>query len=216
MNAHNTIITVGRRIGSGGKDIARMLATLFGAQLYDKELLNLAAQQSGFCKEFFEHNDERTNFGRGWLHFENPLMGGSFYGSMFSQEGLYEFQCEAIREAARKGSCVFVGRTADYVLRDMPEATHVFVTAHGDDCLERVCQRSGMEPRQAAKWIADEEQRRASYYNYYTGKKWGHSESYDLCVNSSILGLEATAQFIANFVRARGLKKESKEKNNIL
>ena len=198
----NIIITVGRQIGSGGSAIAHLLATKFDAKLYDREILNLAARESGFCEEFFEENDERKGFFKSLQQFHFPLFGrNNIYHNDFSQENLYLFQCDAIRKAAAKSSCVFVGRTADYVLRDMANVVNVFVTASMDSRVAEIARRRNLSTEEAQKYISEGESSRASYYNYYTGKRWGHSESYDLCIDSSKLGLEATADFIAEYVR---------------
>lgn len=198
------IINVGRQIGSGGRIIAKMLADTFGCKFYDKELLNLAAKESGFSEKFFEQNDEQKGFLKSLFHIHVPLMGeNNFYKSNFSQDSLYQFQSDAIRKAATQGSCVFVGRTADYVLRDFKNTVSVFITANIDQRIQRVCKRYNMSRAEARKYIHSREEDRATYYNYYTGKTWGHSESYDLCINSSLLGLEETELFIAQFIRKR-------------
>lgn len=198
------IINVGRQVGSGGLIIAKMLAKAFDCKFYDKEILNLAAQESGFSEKFFEKNDETKEYLRSRFHIHVPLLGeSSFYSSDFSQEGLYKFQSEAIRKAAQEGRCVFVGRTADYILRDMKEKVDVFVTADLNDRIEAVAERHGLTRTEAKKYIQNKEATRAGYYNYYTGKKWGAAESYDLCVNTSVLGMEQTAQFIEQFIRQR-------------
>lgn len=198
------IINVGRQIGSGGRVIAKMLADEFGCKFYDKELLNLAAKESGFNEKFFEQNDEQKGFLKSLFHVHVPLMGeNNYYKNNFSQDSLYQFQSEAIRKAANAGSCVFVGRTADYVLRDYKNTVSVFITANLDHRIQRVCKRHGFDRATARKYIHSKEDNRASYYNYYTGKKWGHSESYDLCINSSLLGIDETEKFIAEFIRKR-------------
>lgn len=198
------IINIGRQIGSGGRIIAKQLAEEFNCKFYDKELLNLAAQESGFSEEFFEQNDEQKGFLKNLFHIHLPLIGGgNFYNNTFSQESLYKFQSDAIHEAAQEGNCVFVGRTADYILRDMKNVVNVFITANIDQRIQRVCKRQELSRNKARKFIKEHESERATYYNYYTGKKWGHSESYDLCINSSILGIEDTEKFIADFIRKR-------------
>ena len=200
----NIIINIGRQIGSGGRIIAKQLAEEFNCKFYDKEILNLAAQESGFSEEFFEQNDEQKGFLKNLFHIHLPLIGGgNFYNNTFSQESLYKFQSDAIHEAAQEGNCVFVGRTADYILRDMKNVVNVFITANIDQRIQRVCKRQELTRNEARKFIKEHESERATYYNYYTGKKWGHSESYDLCINSSILGIEDTEKFIANFIRKR-------------
>ena len=203
-NDKKIIINVGRQIGSGGHIIAKKLAEDFGCKLYDKELLNLAAKESGFNEKFFEQNDEQKGFFKSLFHLHVPLMGeNNFYKNNFSQDSLYQFQSDAIRKAADEGSCVFVGRTADYVLRDYKNTVSVFITANIDHRIQRVCKRHNLDRAAARKYIRNQEESRASYYNYYTGKTWGHSESYDLCINSSLLGLDETEAFIAEFIRKR-------------
>lgn len=203
-NDKKIIINVGRQIGSGGRVIAKKLADDFGCKFYDKELLNLAAKESGFNEKFFEQNDEQKGFLKSLFHVHVPLMGEhNYYKDNFSQDSLYQFQSDAIRKAADEGSCVFVGRTADYVLRDYKNTVSVFITANIDHRIQRVCKRHGFDRATARKYIRTREDDRASYYNYYTGKKWGHSESYDLCINSSLLGIDETEKFIAEFIRKR-------------
>lgn len=205
MAEKKIIINVGRQLGSGGHDIGRMLALDFNAKYYDREILNIAARESGFSKELFERNDERKGFMRSFLHLpytSNPA-GESFYQNNFSQEALFKFQSDAIRKEAAKGSCVFVGRCADYVLRDYPDVVNIFITASMKHRVEQVMNKLHITDREARKYIEQGEARRAQYYNYYTGKKWGHSESYDLCIDSSVLGLQQTEKLIAEFVRRR-------------
>ena len=204
MENKKIIINVGRQIGSGGHIIAERLAEDFGCKCYDRELLNLAAKESGFSEKFFEQNDEQKGFFQSLFHTHLPFLSDSnFYHNDFSQEGLYKFQSDAIKKAADEGSCVFVGRTADYVLREYENVVNVFITADREDRIRAVSGRRGITPEAARKYIESHEDERASYYNYYTGKKWGHSESYDLCVNSSHLGLEETERFIAEFIKRK-------------
>ncbi|WP_276908705.1 AAA family ATPase [Hallella colorans] len=204
MSNPKIIINIGRQIGSGGHVIAKRLAEEFDCAFYDKELLNLAAKESGFSEKFFEQNDEKKGFYKSMFHIQVPLMGeNNFYKNDFSQENLYLFQSNAIRKAADEGSCVFVGRTADYVLRDYKNTVSIFITASMDQRIQRVCKRLNCDRSTARKEIKSKEESRSSYYNYYTGKRWGHSESYDLCVNSSILGIDETEKFIAQFIRQR-------------
>lgn len=204
MKDKRIIINVGRQIGSGGRIVAQRLAEVFDCKFYDKELLNLAAKESGFSEKFFEQNDEQKGFVRSLFNIHVPLMGNAnFYQNDFSQESLYQIQSDAIRKAASEGSCVFVGRTADYVLRDLTDTVSVFITANLDERIQRVAERHGLDRDAARKYIRSHEDERASYYNYYTGKQWGHSESYDLCINSSLLGIAETTRFVADYIRQR-------------
>ena len=197
------IINVGRQLGSGGRTIASRLAERFNCRFYDRELLNLAAKESGFCEEFFERNDENKNFFKTIFHLHVPhLSDGNFYNNNLSQESLFKFQSDAIRKAAESGACVFVGRCADYVLRDRTDVVNIFVTANTEDRINRICGRDGLDEAEARKRISKGDSERSSYYNYYTGKKWGYSESYDLCVNSSVLGMSGTVDYISRFIRS--------------
>lgn len=203
-NNDNIIICVGRQLGSGGHAIGKLIAKHLGAAFYDKELLNLAAKESGFDEKFFEQNDEQKGFFKSLFNIDMPSVQGlDFYHNTFSQQGLFEFQCDAIRRAASKGRCVFVGRCADYVLRDSKLMASVFVTADIAERVQRVAQREGCTEENARKIISSQEGERASYYNYYTGKKWGACPSYDFSINSSLLGMEGTAAMIEMFLKER-------------
>lgn len=200
----NIIINVGRQLGSGGHDIGRMLALDFGARYYDRELLNLAAKESGFSEKFFEENDERKGFLKGLFNVQTShFSGGSLYKSNFSQESLFQFQSDAIRKAAAESSCVFVGRCADYILRDFPNVVNIFVTASMDYRIRQIMNKQHLNEEAARSYIEKRENQRAEYYNYYTGKKWGHAASYDLCIDSSVLGIMETEKLIAEFIRKR-------------
>lgn len=204
MENNNTIINIGRQLGSGGRAIARIVADELGYKFYDKELLNLAARESGFSEKFFEENDEHKGFLRTLFQPHAPhIAEGSFYQIDFSQEGLFQFQSDAIKKAASESSCVFVGRCADYVLRDFSNVTNIFVTADKAQRMEMVRKRLRCDEETACKIICNKENERASYYNYYTGQRWGNAANYDLCINSSVLGIEGTAKFIMEFIKSR-------------
>ena len=203
-NNKHIIICVGRQLGSGGHDIARMLAMDFNAKYYDQELLNLAAKESGISEKFFEQNDERRGFFRSLFHMQASHVGdNNLYNNDFSQENLFKFQSDAILKAANEGSCVFVGRCADYILRERTDVVSVFVSASKRFRIDQIMAKLNVDAPTANKYIKQRESQRASYYNYYTGKKWGSAESYDLCIDSSVLGLQATERFIADFIRKR-------------
>lgn len=198
------IINVGRQLGSGGHDIARMLALDFGAKYYDRELLNLAAKESGFSEKFFEQNDEQRGLFSSLFHLHaSHVSDNNLYNNNFSQESLFKFQSDAILKAAQEGSCVFVGRCADYVLRDRKDVFNVFITANMDFRIRQIMAKQKLDAAAARKFIEQRESKRAAYYNYYTGKKWGYAESYDLCIDSSLLGLQQTEHFIVSLVRKR-------------
>ena len=167
-------------------------------------LLNLAAKESGFSEKVFEQNDERKGFFKGLFNMGSPhVNSGSVYKSSVSQESLFQFQSDAIIKAASEGSCVFVGRCADYVLRDFPNAVNIFITASMSYRVEQIMNKQHLDEVAAKAFIEKRESQRAEYYNYYTGKKWGHAASYDLCIDSSILGIMETEKIIAEFIRKR-------------
>ena len=197
------IINIGRQLGSGGHDIGRMLALDFQAKYYDRELLNLAAKESGLSESIFEQNDEKKGFFRGLLNLGAPHLSGSSYKQGLSQESLFQFQSDAIKKAAKEGPCVFVGRCADYVLRDFGNVVNVFITASMEYRIDQIMNKQHLDHDAAQRYIEQKESDRASYYNYYTGKKWGYAESYDLCIDSSVLGLVETEKIIAEFIRKR-------------
>ena len=205
MDKH-IIINVGRQVCAGGLEIGRLLAEEFQAKYYDRELLNLAAKESGFSEEYFRQSDERKGFLRSFLHlpFSNNWGGGSnFYQNDFSQDSLFKFQSDAIIRAAQEDSCVFVGRCADYVLRDFPNVVNVFITASLDARAQLYMKEKNVSKKEAVKHIQHIESCRATYYNYYTGKHWGQADSYDLCIDSSVIGSAETARIIADFVRKK-------------
>ena len=178
MNKNNLIISVGRQLGSGGHDVAKLLAQRFGCTFYDREILNIAAKESGFCEKFFEQTDEQKGFMKSLFHTHVPFVAdNSFYNNNFSEESLFKFQSDAIRKAAEEGPCVFVGRCADYILRDHTALVSVFITADTNERISNVAKRDKCSLEAAKKTITSRESERSSYYNYYTGKQWGDSAS---------------------------------------
>lgn len=198
------IINIGRQFSSGGRYISKKLCEKFGCKYFDKEILDLAAKESGFSPDVFKKSDEKKSFIHTLFHLHAPMLSDdNFYNNKFSEESLFKFQCDAIRKAASQGSCLFIGRCADYVLRDKPNTVSIFLAADMEDRINRTMERYNMDEESARKTISKKDSTRASYYNYYTGKKWGAAESYDLCINTSIFGLDETAKFIADFIRKR-------------
>ena len=198
------IINIGRQFASGGRYISKKLCEKFGCKYFDKEILDLAAKESGFSPDVFKKSDEKKSFVHTLFHLHAPMLSDdNFYNNKFSEESLFKFQCDAIQKAASQGNCLFIGRCADYVLRDEPNMVSIFLAADMKDRISRTMERYNMDEESARKTISKKDNTRASYYNYYTGKKWGAAESYDLCINTSIFGLDETAEFIADFIRKR-------------
>lgn len=198
------IINIGRQLGSGGRAIGHILAEKFHIAYFDREILQLAAKESGFCPEVFERSDEKNKFLR-TLGNIIPFVGGgsTFYNNELSNENLFRLQSEAIRKAAAEQSCIFIGRCADYVLRDYPRCVNVFVAADLSDRIANVCRLANCDEAHARQLIENGDKERSSFYNFYSSGTWGAADTYHLCINSSVLGIEATADFIADFVEKK-------------
>ena len=205
MNNTHIIINLGRQLGSGGHDIERMLALDFKAQYYDRAILSRAAKESGLSERMFEQHDEHKSFLRSFLHLPGGVTNSGYQQSGgFSQDALFKFQSDAILRAADESNCVFVGRCADYILRNRIDTVNIFITASMDFRVSQIMAKQGFTNREEAlRFIEQGESQRAEYYKYYTGKKWGHAESYDLCIDSSVLGMMETERLIAEFIRRR-------------
>ena len=199
------IITIGRQFGSGGRKIGKLLAEQLGIAFYDKELINLASKESGICGEFFEKADEKTSGGL----LKALAMGFTMNNAIFqvndylSNESLFQIQSDVIRKVAAGKSCILVGRCADYILRNEKNCINIFISANHADRLRGVMEYSNVSEEEAADMIAKTDKSRAAYYNYYTDKTWGAAESYDLCINSSVFGIEETTAFIKAFVEKK-------------
>ena len=203
MEKNKTIITIGRQLGSGGRTIGKKLAERLGIAYYDSELINLDSKESGICGEFFEKADEKTSGGL----LKAFAMGFSMNSAIFqnndylSNESLFQIQSDVIRKVATEGSCVLVGRCADYILRDESNCLNVFVTARMEDRIKRVLEYNNeLKENEVEEFINKADKSRSAYYNYYTDKVWGAAASYDLCVNSSYYGIKATVDYILTFL----------------
>lgn len=200
------VITVGRRMGSGGRALGRLLADKLGIAFYDKELLMDAARRAGLCPEVFERNDERRpHFINGLFSFNMGMNAmPSFTASSISDDALYKAQCDFIHEIAATGPCVIVGRSADYVLRDTPNVVNIFVHAELDDCARRIAGRDKSLTFEQARRVAEKINKlRANFYNFYTDKRWGDSSAYDLTFNSSTTDLEHIADMVVDYLHRR-------------
>ena len=201
------VITVGRQMGSGGRLVGRKLADRLGIAYYDKELLLQAARQAGLSPDFFERNDERRpHFLSGLFSFNMGMGPISVYdgSSSISDDALYRAQCDFMHSIAAAGPCVIVGRTADYVLRDMNNIINIFVHASKDDCIRRVMDRDPAKTAEQARAFVEKTNKlRAGYYNFYTDKRWGDATSYDITFNSSAIALDDIVELIIAFMRAR-------------
>ena len=197
----NIIITNGRQFGSGGKSVADALGRKLGIPVYDSELITKAAQDSGFSAELFVERDEKRRFFSLSKIFTNTYSDTEDY---MSDNGLFKMQSNTIRRIAEQGSAIIVGRCSDYILRDMDNVLDVFLTSPVEVRAERVAERLGISKEKAEELIGKKDRGRAEYYNYYTFGNWGHATTYDICLDSSLLGIEGTADFIIDFARKAG------------
>ncbi len=201
-------ICIGRSFGSGGYKLAQHLSKRLQVKLYDKDLLDKAAEDNNIRKELFEQADERNNY-------EIPLMvGGSlglpnaFYmyaNNYLSNDHLFRLQSETIEKLASKGSAIFVGRCADYTLRNHPHCLSVFVTEDKEIRINNIQNRLDLEsPKEAEEEIDKVDKNRREYYNYYTSRYWGRADNYDLCFKLSIIGIDYAIDTIVGLLRQRG------------
>lgn len=195
------IINIGRQFGGGGHGVASELSRKLGIPVYDKELIKKAAQDSGFSAEFFEESDEKKRFFSLSSIFAN---GFSETENYMSDRGIFKMQSQTIMKIAEQGSAVIVGRCSDYILRDMGCTLDVFLTSPMEVRAARIAERTGISLEEAARLAEEKDRKRAEYYNYYTFTDWGIASTYDLCLDSSILGIEGTADFIIDFARKAG------------
>lgn len=204
--ANNTIITIARQYGSGGHDIGKKLSEELKIPFYDKELLERAAKDSGFCQEIFENYDEKpTNSFLYSLVMDTYSMGYSTaaFAEMPLNHKIFLAQFNAIKDIAKEGPCVIVGRCADYALADFPNVVNVYLYADMQSRIARIARRHDVTDSKAKDLIQKTDKSRASYYNYYTNKKWGEATGYDLCLNTASLGIDGTIHMIREFVACK-------------
>ena len=208
----NTVITIGRQFGSAGREIGEQVAKEFGIKYYDKELLSRAAKESGFCEEILENHDERPTSSLLYnLVMDTYSFGynASDYVDLPISHKVFLAQFDAIMMVASEGPCVIVGRCADYALEGYPNLLSVFIHADLDARIKRIAKKYDLTDAKAKDLIIKTNKKRASYYNYYTDKRWGDADSYDVCLDSSVLGLEGTAEAIIKLieVKEKGIKR---------
>lgn len=204
----NFAICIGRQFGSGGRTVSQKLAEILGVNIYDRTLLESAVRETGLSADVFVKADEARRGGKGIRSlFMNHLSGshsGSLPGNNFlSDESVFGMQSDIIRRIHEQESCIFVGRCADYVLRDSDRILSVFLSADRNFRIQRLKAHDDTSDRRAESMIDEADRKRSSYFNYYTGRNWSDPASYDLCLNTSALGLERCAGIIADIARAK-------------
>ncbi|MDE7062352.1 MAG: cytidylate kinase-like family protein [Lachnospiraceae bacterium] len=207
MKQNKLVVTIGREFGSGGREIGQKLADKLGIEFYDKKLLQMAAKESGFCEEIFERQDEKpTN------SFLYSLVMDSYSLNRYStapfldmplNQKVFLAQFETIKKLAAKDSCVIVGRCADYALADKANCISVFLHADLEFRMKRIAQELDVTENKAGDLIMKKDKQRASYYNYYTSKKWGDARTYDLTLDSGKLGIDGCVTLLEEYIKLR-------------
>lgn len=200
------VITIGRQYGSAGHEIGQKLAAKLGVKCYDKEILARAAKDSGLCEEIFEMHDEKPT--NSFLY--SLVMDASSYGygnpgfvDMPINQKVFLAQFDSIKKLAKEESCIIVGRCADYALEEEKNVLSVFIHASEEARIKRIAGKYNMTEDKARAVINKTDKKRASYYNYYTNKRWGEAKSYHLSIDSSYLGIDGTIDFLYNFILNR-------------
>jgi len=197
-------LCIGRELGSGGKEVAATLAKRLDASFYDRELIYHASKESGIAPELFEKADEKTRIkiAGGFFGLGFSIHGAAFpQGGFLCNEELFSIQSKVIQDLAKIHSSVFVGRCADYILRSEENVFSVFIAADMKDRISRISKIHNLSEKEAEEYILQNEKRRSEYYNYYTYKKWGAAASYNMCLNTSVLGIEKCVDIIEDVIR---------------
>lgn len=209
MDAKHRIIVIGRQFGSGGRELGQLLAKRLNLNYYDKELITESAARFGYDRQLLEKADEKKpSLLRAILNSccnEAAAAAGSYTDRSLNRETLYQVQSDVIRQLASEGGCVFVGRTADYLLRDHPNLTSVFIHAPIEHRAGRIIKRSkkSLSAAEAEDLARRYDREREEYYRYFTGRKWGDASNYDLSLDGSRLGVEGMARIIEGFINLK-------------
>ena len=202
-----TVITIARSYGSGGRTLGKLLAEELGINCYDREILRMASDDSGINEALFGQTDEKLKKSPLFrIARKNPYKGGVIppeSADFVSDDNLFNYQAKVIKELAEKESCVFIGRCADFVLKDRPDVMSVFIHAPQDYCLARGMERNSMTEKEMERFIAKTDKYRGDFYHYYTGRTWNDARNYDLCLDSSKLGYERCVDEIISYMKVR-------------
>ena len=200
----NTVITIARHYGSGGRTVGKMLAERLDIPYYDREIITMASEDSGVNATLFQDEKKRIDL--------RALFKGGYQGDQIvspesagftRDDNLFNYQAKIIRRLAEQGSCVIIGRCADHILRTVPGVTRVFVYAPDDFCLREAMKVNSLPEREVIRLIAKTDDYRARYYKYYTGKEWKNARNYDLSLNSAKLGFDGTVEAILAYLKVR-------------
>jgi cytidylate kinase len=203
---NKVVITIARQYGSGGRTVGEMLAKDLGITYYDKEILQLASDESGINEGLFEKADEKLKSTR-LFNIARKAYNGELIppesDDFTSNDNLFNYQAKIIRKLAAEESCVIIGRCADYILRDFAHVVSVFVHAPAAFCLAEAMKKHSMSEKEMERFIAKTDKRRAEYYKYYTGREWTDARNYDLCLNCGKLGFDRCMEEIKAYIKVR-------------
>ena len=194
------IITISREFGSGGRTIGRKVAEKLGIPFYDKELVDQIAVESGFAPKFIEEHGEHSPTGSLFSYAFAPQGIPGIMNGLSTADFLWNIQCSVILQLAEKGPCVIVGRNADYILKDRPDALHIYTHAATPFRAERIVKKYGESDKSPEARLNEKDKRRRVNYQHYTGRTWGQSQNYDLCLDTGTLGIEQCANIICSIV----------------
>lgn len=195
------IITISREFGSGGRTVGRLVADKLGIPFYDKELVENIALESGFAPKFVEENGEHSP-GRSILSYAFAPQGvPGVMNGLSTADFLWNNQCGVILQLAEKGPCVIVGRNADYVLKDREDCLHTFIHASMEFRADRIVRLYGESEKSPEARLQEKDKRRRVNYQHYTGRNWGTAQNYDICLDTSTLGIEQCADIIVSLVQ---------------
>ncbi len=208
-----SVITIGRQFGSGGREIAQKLAEKFGIPFFDKELLARAAKDSGLCEEVLQNHDEMPTSSFLYnLVMDTYSFGynSSAYVDMPVSHRVFLAQFDTIKKIADEGPCVIVGRCADYALAERDNLISVFIAGNPEAKLKRVMERYDLTESKAREMLVKKDKQRKSYYDYYSSKRWGHVDTYDISINSSVLGIDGTVKLLCQYISDVEAERNSK------
>lgn len=194
------IITISREFGSGGRSVGRMIADRLGIPFYDKELVDQIAVESGFAPKFIEEHGEHSPGSSLFSYAFAPQGVPGVMNGLSTADFLWNIQCSVILQLAEKGPCVIVGRNADYILKDRPDVLNVFVHADIAFRADRIVHKYGESDKSPEARLNEKDKRRRVNYQHYTGRNWGQSQNYDVCLDTGTLGIEQCVDIVCGIV----------------
>jgi len=194
------IITISREFGSGGRTVGRMIADRLGIPFYDKELVDQIAVESGFAPKFIEEHGEHSPGSSLFSYAFAPQGVPGVMNGLSTADFLWNIQCSVILQLAEQGPCVIVGRNADYILKDRPDALHLFVYADIAYRADRIVHKYGESDKSPEARLNEKDKRRRVNYQHYTGRNWGQAQNYDICLDTGTLGIEQCVDIVCGVV----------------